>query len=151
MKLKQIYTELIKSYMDKRMHSWDYGEDGDNVYLIQDQQVMWIIRKTCYPFDNERIFTKPPLRDPKKLIKTAYDGFDLELTPVTIQEGKQKLHLLKSEKFDTYVNSQYFKHLDPGTAFRAIDRRSPVFCFEEETLVALILPVVRKQGGEPHE
>lgn len=153
MKLKAIYTELIKSYLDQKIdnRTWTYGEDSDNVYLIQHTDTMWIIPKDCYPFDNERIFNREPFRDPKRLIKTAYDGFELELTPVTIQEGKQKLRLLKSEKFDTYVDNNYFKHLDPGTAFRAIDRRSPVFCFEEETLVAMVMPVVRKQGGEMDE
>lgn len=144
MKLKQLYNELIKAYLDDKIYNWNYGEDGDNVYLMQNQNVVWIIPKACYPFDNERIFSTPPLRrDPKNLIKTAYDGFELELTPVTISEGKLKLHLLKSEKFDTYVSDQYWKFLVTGTTFRAIDRRSPVFCFEEETLVAMIMPVVR--------
>ena len=153
MKLKAIYTELIKSYLDQKIDNriWTYGEDSDNVYLIQHGCALWIIPKYCYPFDNERVFAMSRIQDPKMFIKTAYDWFELELTPGTIQEGKQKLRLLKSEKFDTYVDNNYFKHLDPGTTFRAIDRRSPVFCFEEETLVAMIMPFARKQGGEMDE
>lgn len=149
MKLKAIYAELIKSYLDQKIdnRTWTCGEDSDNVYLIQHEKALWIIPKDCYPFDNERVFAKSRIQDPKRFIKTAYDWFKLELTPVSIQEGKQKLRLLKSEKFDTYVDNNYFKHLEPGTTFRAIDRRSPVFCFEEETLVAMIMPIVQKTRG----
>lgn len=144
MKLKQLYTELVKAYLDDKIYNWNYGEDDDNVYLIQDEHALWVIPKSRYPFHNERLFEKAPFHSQKRLLQSAYDGVTLELTSLILSEGKQKLHLLKSEKFDIYLSDQYLKYLEGDLTFRANDNRSPVFCFENDTLVGMILPVVRK-------
>ena len=57
--------------------------------------------------------------------------------------GKDTCKILRNENFEIAVNQTFFKYFNEDMQYKASGERSPLLCYENEKLVAIIMPIRR--------
>ena len=57
--------------------------------------------------------------------------------------GKDTCKILRNENFEIAVNQTFFKYFNEDMLYKASGERSPLLCYENEKLVAILMPVRR--------
>ena len=57
--------------------------------------------------------------------------------------GKDTCKILRNENFEIAVNQTFFKYFNEDMLYKASGKNSPLLCYENEKLVAILMPVRR--------
>lgn len=114
---------------------WMIGIPKDQFYLNVDK--IW---KDFQPFKTETF-----LKDTWDL-KPAVDTN----TTIQVTEFKKKLNLHKFvvDGEEVYIQEKYLEFFDPDAHFEGRNSKAPLYVYENDELVGLILPVNHKKEGE---
>lgn len=142
MKLNKIMTNVLKISADeKKSKVFIYGIDKGYVYFSPDGLRMYKIAEKDFLIDLGKAFPhKTPINDPKKMMNDSDAEPAVKTNEVKLYE-KFTVIKIKSEKSQAWVNVDYLKDFDTDCTFKIMDEKSPVFVYEYEELVGLILPV----------
>lgn len=122
----------------------------DKVWIIPKGQWIIGIPKNQFYLDIDKIWkdVKPlqgetflkSTRDLKPVVDTN------SIVQVTIFQKKMNLHKFMVDDKTIYVKEERLKFFDTDSHFEGSDSRSPLYVYENNELVGLILPVNYKEG-----
>lgn len=148
MKVTKILTDILKiTGNSKKSVICSYGADREYVYWTPDGHRMYKIPQEDFLIDLGKAFPdKIPLNNPNKMFDDSNTESAVKSNLIRVI-GKENLVKIVSEKSHAWVNVDYLKEFEPDCHFRIIKPNAPVFVYEDEKLVAIVLPV-RVAGEE---
>lgn len=146
MKIKKILSEVLNIVSnEKKKIKSNYGEDKDFVYWIPDGIRMYKIPQKDFLIDLQKALpNKTPINDPHKFFN--YGECELAIKTDEIKAiDKEQVVKIKSEKSHAWVNIKYLKEFESDCTFKISNSKNPVFVYEYDELVGLVLPVKIKE------
>lgn len=155
MKYLKIQQDLLKAVeaRDQKHKPFNYPwfEMDESIFICPGGH--YIVRIPCvfWYLDKDKIFNTPPING-KSFIENFYDldeATDTHITQdVIADDNKKKLHMFtvgdESVLLDE-VNLKYFDLAD--SQFRGTNRRNPIYIYEDETLVGMVLSVIHNEAS----
>lgn len=142
MKVINILTNLLKQICKDNVHNIIYGMDKDHVYITQDRCVAFKIPADKFLIDLSKALPKKiPIADFDK--KFFYDRDSEDAVKTNEIRNISGGHVVKiaNNKTFAWVNEKYLKDFDKDCMFKIVAPKSPVFVYEEDEIVGLIMPV----------
>lgn len=141
MRITKIMTDLLKAVDKKKVQTYNYGADDDYIYILPDGYRGYRIPKELFLIDLEKALpNKTPLYDPSKI----FDDSNTESAVKTNEiRAIDKGHVvkIKGETTHVWLNVEYLKEFETNCTFKVIKPTSPVYVYEYEELVGVVLPV----------
>lgn len=145
MKYLKIQNDLMKKafarddYKHKSFRcSWGVDSD-DEVWVFPDG--LYGVRLSC-PFcyiDPLSVFNTPQI--PINKIIDDSKAVDAVHTNRIVVDNERNLHIFEVGKEKVYVNEKLMKYFDlDESTFKGTNRKAPIFIYENNTLVGLVLP-----------
>lgn len=146
MKIKKILSEVLNIVSnEKKKIKSNYGEDKDFIYWIPDGYRMYKIPQKDFLIDLRKALPdKTPLNDPQKFFNDSACELGIKTNEIKAID-KEQVVKIKGEKSHAWVNIKYLKEFESDCTFKIIDRKSPVFVYEYDKIVGLVLPVKIKE------
>lgn len=145
MKLNKIFTNILKTAANgKKVVNANYGIEDGYIYYIPDGHRMFRIPENDFLIDLKKAFPKKiPLTNAKKFFESRRDKEEAIKTNElkTINSGKNTLVKIQSKNNHAWINIDYLKEFNSDCTFKIVNNISPVFIYEYEECVGLILPV----------
>lgn len=144
MNVVKIQQELIKDVLSNKSANWFIQRTDTEVILFTKFQI--------YLFDHKDFLLKysklvdagvKELTTAKNILNSADNAKPAHKTGVIREIGTSKCLELKVEGSDelVYLDEKLLKHYDKKSEFEATDHKSPVFIYENDILVGVVLPV----------
>lgn len=146
MKVIKILTDILKIVgNEKKTLSCAYGIDEDYVYYVPDGYRAYKIPKKDFLIDLEKALpNKTPLNDPRKLFDDSKAEPAVKTNEIRAID-KGNVVKIKGENAHAWINVNYLKEFEVDCTFKVISSIAPVFVYEWEKLVGIILPVRIKE------
>lgn len=126
-----------------RRSPFAYGFYEESVAIVIDSQYIVFVPKCAFYLDLEKTFPKNVPLTVGKMIK-PYDTEPITDTGMirTIEDGR-KIRVFSGAKDEIWIDDRKFKYFgkDDVTEYRGTDKKSPIYLYEYEVLVGMILPV----------
>ena len=133
-----INTAISKAYYKDARISVSYFEDMI-LAVTTDGIVMWFIPNKEFLFDREKITRGKDSLDVKRLVDL--NGYkDAVKTEKLVVRDKKTLVIFESGDIEVFVDTKLLKTFDKTATFKVKSCKSPVFVYEENKLVGLIMP-----------
>jgi hypothetical protein len=145
MNFAKIQTDVVNAIIKKgNNNGFKYGltQIGDVKYVcIATEVMLYLIRSEDFMIDLNK-WDAPAFR-PDRLISEAYKAKDAQRTCEQrfVPEYKATLVKVANESEHAWVNAVNLKMFDADAQFKIINRKSPVFIYEHDELVGVVLPV----------
>ena len=148
MNIVKLQQEIIKDYLNDKRCKWYIQIKESEVYIMSRTQV-FILNPKEFVLDIDKLgLSNTNIAD--SLIKSAKETKPAIKTCIksVICQGKE-VNCLELKREDTgelvYVNQTLLKLYDKTCDFAVINANSPVFIYESDILVGVVLPI--KLGG----
>lgn len=134
-KTRGVKSPYLYGYYEK------YGEKY--IAIAIDGHALVFIPERVFYLDIEKCFETTPLSvdkmfDYDNVVDTYTDGI---VRPVG-GDPKHKVQIFSNDKADIWIDVKYLKLFDLSIShFKGSDKKSPLYIYEDETLVGLVLPV----------
>lgn len=145
MNVVKIQQDLIKDCLNNKASNWFIFSYKSAVVLLNKCQVF------IFP-DKDFLLQESKLRAAgvhssdtfKNVIEQEVHAEPARKTGISKEfHGKDCMELNKLGSNESiYVNKQLLKYYGKNMSFKVIDSKSPVFVYEKDTLVGIVLPVV---------
>ena len=147
MKLAKLQQDILKAAVAKdtkrKMFEIFWYESEDSVCISPNGFYMVVIPKERFYLSLDKVFTAPPTNFAKFL-----DVQDLEIardTGTIVKSEAKTLHVFKVGDEEVYLDESNLKYFDLDICtFKGINRISPIFIYEYDLLVGMVLPMNRK-------
>lgn len=142
MKINKLMADILKIVGNaKKSLAFNYGTDSEYVYFTPDGYRVYKIPQKDFLIDLGKAFPdRTPLSNPKKMLDDSNTEPAVKTNEIRVI-GKGNVVKIKSENTHAWVNVDYLKEFEPECTFRVIKPNAPVFVYEYEELVAIVLPV----------
>ena len=148
MKVTKILTDLLKKVEKGDLSRAFYGVDKEYTFYSPDGYRGFKIPSKRFLVDLEKALpNKAPIMDFKKFLKDdesrpAYKTNEIRKIKRT-EYSKKEINVVKIVNENTYawIQESYLKEFEVDCTFKISSPKSPVFIYEEDELVGLILPV----------
>lgn len=151
MKYLKFQQDLLKAaeardgWKRKPFH-YPWFENEHSIFICPQGHYFVSIPRSLFYLDKDKVLNTPPF-DGKSFLKD-YD--DLELVTdahVTQDVDKMKLHKFAIGNESVLLDEDNLKYFDLShSTFRGTNRKSPIYIYEYEALVGMVLPVNHKEG-----
>lgn len=134
-KTRGVKSPYLYGYYEK------YGEKY--IAIVVDGHALVFIPERVFYLDIEKCFETIPLSvdkmiDYDNVVDTYTDGI---VKPVG-GDSKHKVQIFSNDKADIWIAVEYLKLFDLSIShFKGSNEKSPLYIYEDETLVGLVLPV----------
>lgn len=146
MNIVKIQQELIKDVLNNKSSNWFIQIKDSEVYIMTKHQV-YIFDPKEFLLDNSKLDGVGSTNIADSLLKTADDAkpaIKTGITKTVVFGGKDVSCLeLKREDNDelVYLDQSLLKLYDKSAEFNVINGKSPVYIYESDILVGVVLPV----------
>lgn len=144
MNIVKLHQEIIKDYLNNKRGKWYIQIKESEVYIMSRTQV-FILNPKEFVLDVDKLgLSNTNIAD--SLIKSAKEAKQAIKTCIksVICQGKE-VNCLELKREDTgelvYVNQTLLKLYDKTCDLAVINYKSPVFIYESDILVGIVLPV----------
>ena len=146
MKITKIMTDLLKAVEKKKTINYLYGMDDEYIYLFVGGHKIFKIHKELFLIDlSKALPDKSPLENPSKFFKDYNFDEAWKTDELKILDNKITAIKLVSENSHVWINEKFLKDYDSNCTFKISNIKSPVFVYENEIIVGLILPIFVKE------
>lgn len=129
--------------------SYPWFEDEHRIFICPQGHYFVVIPKILFYLDKDKIFNTTPING-----KTLLNQDNLEVATDThiIQEAKvfdkkMKLHKFTVSDETVFLDNDKLKYFDlEYSTFKGTNRKSPIYIYENEALVGMVLPVNYTEG-----
>ena len=152
MKVTKILTDLLKQVEKGDLSRVFYGADKEYTFYSPDGHRGYKIPSNRFLVDLEKALpNRAPVADFKKFLRDedSYPAYKTnEIRKINNPYGKKTIDVVKISNGDKYawINEVYLKEFDVDCTFKISSPKSPVFIYEDDELVGLILPVHVKEA-----
>lgn len=151
MNYMKLQTDIIKA-VDKEKnggkkspYKYGYYEQNGEKYIaiLDDHKIVFIPEKFFYlnidkVFDQVNVYHVDKMINVDNVVNTYTEGV---IKPIKA-DPKIKVQIFSNDKADIWISVDLLKLFDLSVShFKASDKKSPLYIYEDETLVGLILPV----------
>lgn len=146
MNIVKIQQELIKDVMNNKSSNWFIQIKDSEVYIMTRHQV-YILDPKEFLLDNSKLDGVDSTNIADSLLKTADDAKPAVKTGITksIVLGGKDVNCLELKREDNnelvYLDQALLKLYDKLAEFEVINGKSPVYIYESDILVGVVLPV----------
>ena len=148
MNIVKLQQEIIKDLLNDKRGRWFIQIKESEVYIMSRYQV-FILSPKEFVLDIDKLaLGNTNIAD--SLLKSAEDAKPAIKTGIiksVISQGKD-VNCLELKREDTgelvYVNQTLLKLYDKNCDFTAINSKSPVFIYESDILVGMVLPIIER-------
>ena len=148
MKVDKILNDMVKAYFkDKNKFSADYhyGLDDNSVYVIYKGVVAYEIPRGYFVLDIEKIFADiKPFTGVKQLFRLKDEAKPLEYSYYRVLDNKLGVNVYGLDGESIAIDYKLLKTFEDGKheiTLKGINYKSPVFVYDYDVLVGLIMPV----------
>ena len=144
MKITKILTDLLKAVEKKKTFEINYGYDDGYVYYLPDKYRAYRIHSDEFLVDMVKALPdKTPL-----MARKFFDDSNAE-DAIKTNELREinKVTVVKIVGANSYawINTAYLKEFEADCTFKITGPKAPVYIYEQDKLVGLILPVFIKE------
>lgn len=141
METLKIQTELLKGALNKKAHEW-YLELTDDEVIILTVHQMWLLEHSEFLLDDKKLLDAgvKTITTSGTLLDGYKDAKPLTKTAVKRVFGKTTCIELKLNDEAIYVDEALLKYYDKSAEFEGTGKHQPVYVYEGELLVGLVLP-----------
>lgn len=149
----KIQQNLLKA-VDAKHKSFNtyYCVTEDKVWVIHEGVLMMGIPKNLFYLDVDKIWKDIQPFKIETLFKDTWNLKSAVDTNTTIQvtEFKKKLNLHKFvvDGEEVYIQEKYLEFFDPDARFEGRNSKAPLYVYENDEFVGLILPWMKKNGSK---
>ena len=145
MKLAKIYNEVIKARLkDEKLFMGNYDEE--TVGISTDGCVMYFIPKNTFLLDVEKMLGNREMSN--------LENFQASINLPEVQKSNEYRKVERQKKEiscvkigNKYVNEKFLKNFDNPTFKTQMNRdASPIYIYEQEIIVGLVMPIIFKEG-----
>lgn len=142
MKLVKIFTEILKM-KEKDKSQANYAIKDGFIYYIPDGHKMFKIPKHEFLIDIPKVLPwKTPLDNVSRLMNDNNATLATKTNEIkVIANGKIQVVKIENSNSYAWVNVKYLEYFDDKVSYKIIDPKNPVFVYENDELVGLVLPV----------
>ena len=145
--------DLDKKNHGKRTPRYDYALRAESVWIVVNGQLAVAVPFRRFYLDIDKVFPDQDQVDVGRYLKASweYDAALYTHTTKTVEVSinrKEKVAAFKvaSGGPTVWVNENYLKYFDlDACEFQALNKRSPVFVYEQGEPVGFIFPVIIKE------
>lgn len=141
----KLMTDVMKAReKDGSRMEWIYSDYTDDRCCVLNKHAIYIVDSYRFYLDVEKTFEKTV--DAKKFIDPSNPLLvNVIDTGITRKHEALTCRCLKSENFEVWIDEKYLKYLNKDDLrFMASSPKEPVYVYEDDVFVAVILPVVFK-------
>ena len=141
----KVQQNLLKDALSKKAKNFYFGAwEEKELVVISEGHVIWLIPKSKFVFDTEKLkeLGVKELSTIKNMISPDHDLQDVGSLSgdMRILAGTLAVKVEGNEGH-AWVNSAYLNEFDKDRTFKISKTNGPVFVYENEELVGLILPI----------
>lgn len=157
MKYMKVQMDLVKAAdgrdgWKKKNFNIPYFITEDKVWVCPDAVWMMGIPKGLFYLDKEKIWKDTKPFQGENFIKNLYDlepATDTHIIMDVEQDNKKmKLHKFKMKDEVVFVQENILNYFEPNATFRGTKHNAPLYVYELDEVVGMILPVNYKEKGE---
>lgn len=150
MKITKILTDILKRIEKGNTDKMIFGSEYGCTYFSPDGYKCYVISDEKFLIDLAKISNREPITDFRKKFFSLIDGSkDAYKTGEIVQDidGKTKINRIRicNENTFVWINENHLKEFNDDCTFKISSPKNPVYVFENETLVGLVLPIYRKE------
>lgn len=144
MKITKILTDLLKAVEKNKTFEINYGYDDGYVYYLPDKYRAYRIRTDEFLVDIVKALPdKSPLMARKFFDdSTAEDAHKTNEIRVI---DKRTVIKIVNDNTHAWINTDYLKEFESDCTFKITGPKAPVYIYEQDELVGLVLPVHIKE------
>lgn len=147
MNVIKIMTDLLKAVGKDKTATCNYGVDEEYIYFLPDGYRGYRIPKLLFLIDLEKALpNKTPLNNPSKFFDDKLAELAVKTNEIRVI-GKDNVVKIKGETSHAWLNVNYLKEFGPDCTFKVVSPKSPVYVYEWEKLVGIVLPVRVAEEG----
>lgn len=147
----KIQEKMLKDAYERdtklKKFSYRYGETDEIIGITPDGYIMYFIPKKMLYINTEMIFKEIAPVKLNCFIDSQKDQKDVIMTnQIEITDNKVQVRLFKTVESseNIWIDEKLLKYFDlKRSSFKGMNGRSPLFVYEYENLVGIILPVSR--------
>lgn len=147
----KIQEKMLKDAYERdtklKKFSYRYGETDEIIGITPDGYIMYFIPKKMLYINTEMIFKEIAPVKLNCFIDSQKDQKDVIMTnQIEITDNKVRVRLFKTVESseNIWIDEKLLKYFDlKRSSFKGMNGRSPLFVYEYENLVGIILPVSR--------
>ena len=146
MNIVKIQQELIKDVLNSKANNWFIQIKDSEVYIMTRHQV-YIFDPKEFLLDASKLYGIGSTNIAESLLKSADDAKPAVKTGIiksVVFSGKD-INCLELKREDNgelvYLDQALLKLYDKSAEFNVINAKSPVFVYESDILVGVVLPV----------
>lgn len=142
MNINKILSEALKIvFNEKKKIGSNYGEDEKFIYWMPDGYRIFKIPQKDFLIDLKKALpNKMPLNNPNKFLNDIESEVAIKTNEIKAIDKGQVIKI-KGEKSHAWINIKYLKEFNSDCTFKIINQKSPLFVYENEEIVGVILPV----------
>ena len=142
MNIAKIQTDLLKDALNKKGVKWFIELDGSEVVVSNGYQ-MYVINADDFILDVNKLIGAgvKTMTTAKNLLDGYKNAKPLTKTPIKRVIGKYVCIELKLGEESIYVDESLLKNYDKSIEFEGTGAKTPVYIYEGEILVGVVLPV----------
>ena len=144
MNIVKIQQDLIKDVLAGKSHNW-FIQIKDSEAIIATKHQIFILHPDDCLLNANQLIGKgvTVLTTANKILDSADDAKLAFKTPVMrVIDGRTCIELKREDSDElVYVDQALLKYYDKSADFYVINHKSPVFIYESDILVGVVLPV----------
>ena len=154
MNVLKLQNDLLKKAYNR---DYNYKKDDTGVYSVceyectnylaySDKHAVYMIPEFLLYIDINKIFPGEPTKALDRIINNSKDVNLVEVldTDTIKMQDKSKLHIFKIDDEEIYVDEKLLKYFDfkNDISFFGAGKKSPIYVFEQDILMGLVLPTI---------
>lgn len=146
MNVTNIMIELLRAEKKGKLNNYFIEDDTiNNVVYLSETHCIYKIPHDDFILDINKLIMKRI-----KVIRSMGRRFQPKGTKVAIQTGNiKKLNNVNAIEFVCgndfiYINEKILKNYDKNATFKGSNEKSPLYVFENDEMVSIILPIIVK-------
>lgn len=153
MKYLKIQQDLLKAVEARETKGksfiYPYFETNDKIFICPEGHFFVAIPKFRFYLDKKMVFKEQSPVNGEKVInadglQTAIDTHTTQ--SINVYSEKMKLHKFTIGDEAVFVNEVRLKYFDlKNSTFKGTNRKSPIYIYEDEELVGIVLAVNHKE------
>lgn len=142
MNIVKIQTDLLKDALNGKAHKWFIQHTASDVLILTEYQ-MYAIDHKEYVLNTGKLYELgvKDLTTAERLLDGYKNAKPLVKTPLKRVVDKYTCIELKLGEESIYLNEALLKNYDKNVEFEGTSAKAPVYLYEGEILVGLVLPV----------
>lgn len=142
MNIIKIQTDMLKDALNKKGHNW-LIESSDSEVIVGTSCQFFVIDSNDFILNVDKLIKSgvKSMTVAKRFLDGCKDAKPLTKTPIKRVMGKHTCIELKVGEESIYVDEALLKNYDKSMEFEGTHGKAPVYIYEGESLVGLVLPV----------